>query len=69
MLQEVNVFKYIEDNGVECPAGLAFHELDKVTKQLLITNCMYSNGVDRYEAIEHLEEFAYDSEGNAMGYC
>ena len=68
MLQELNVFKYIEDNAVECPAGLSLHELDRVTKQLLINNCMYENGVTRYEAIEHLEDFTYDSEGNAMGY-
>ena len=68
MLQEVNVFDYIKNNGVECPAGLAFHQLDRVIKQSLINSCMYSNGVDRYEAIEHLEEFVYDSEGNAMGY-
>ena len=68
MLQELNVFDYITDNGVECSAGLTLHELDKVTKQLLITNCMYENHVSRYEAIQHLEDFTYDSEGNAMGY-
>ena len=67
-MNETNVFEYIANNGVECPAGLTLHELDKVTKQLLLNNCMYSNGVDRYEAIEHLEDFTYDSEGNAMGY-
>ena len=68
MLEKTDVFAYIEDNGVECPAGLSLHELDKVTKQLLITNCMYENHVSRYEAIQHLEDFTYDSEGNAMGY-
>ena len=68
MLEELSIFKYIEDNGVECPAGLAFHELHTVTKQLLISNCMYENDTDRYEAIEHLESFSYDSEGNTMGY-
>lgn len=67
-MEQVNIYDYIADNGVECPAGLTLYQLDKVIKQLLITNCMYENKVTRYEAIEHLENFIYDSEGNAMGY-
>ena len=68
MLEDLSIFKYIADNGVECPAGLSLRQLDKVTQQLLISNCMHENGVTRYEAIQHLEDFTYDSEGNAMGY-
>lgn len=68
MMNETNLYDYIANNGVECPAGLSLRQLDKVTQQLLISNCMYDNGVGRYEAIEHLEAFSYDSEGNTMGY-
>lgn len=68
VLQELGVYDFISDNGVECPGGLSLHELDRVTRQLLISNCMYDNKVSRYEAIEYLEEFLFDSEGNAMGY-
>ena len=67
-MEQVNIYDYISNNGVECPAGLTLYELDKVTKQLLITNCMYENKVTRYEAIQYLEDFTYDSEGNVMGY-